>query len=135
MVTILVTCPDCGLTADKISQQITAATMTTTVQKSHNDMERLCHHLERRSSQSLFCPVLQQAVDVAPAKLNIVMLKGKDKYDLDKQQWEWRSAHPRAVIVKQWPDEALPLALVPLARFEKILAPDSVSRRIEYTEE
>jgi hypothetical protein len=131
---MMIKCPECGLQADKIIQQISAATKTTTVQKSRSDMERMCKHLERRDDQSIFCSVMQLAEDVAPKSLKIKLFKGKDTYDLDKQQWDWRSTNPHINVVKQWPDEALALVMKPPRWGEKLTASDSVSRRLGYVE-
>jgi hypothetical protein len=61
------------------------------------------------------------------------VLAGKDKYDLDKQQWEWQSANPKVIIRKVYRDEDLPLKVVN-RRFGEKLPPaaDRVSRRIDY---
>jgi hypothetical protein len=62
------------------------------------------------------------------------LFKGKDKYDLDQQLWEWRSTHPQAFNVKEGPDNWLPISFRPILRFAKIVYPDLVSRLIEYDE-
>jgi hypothetical protein len=58
-------------------------------------------------------------------------LTGKDKYDLDKQQWDWQSGS-KIVIGKQWPDERLPLTMSAPRFGAKIEARDQFSRRIDY---
>jgi hypothetical protein len=60
--------------------------------------------------------------------------KGKDKYDLDKQIWDWRSAHPNFVVKKTHPIEKLPVDLSkPVSQFaKKIPAADCVSIRLDY---
>jgi len=34
-----------------------------------------------------------------------ITLTGKDKRDLDKQEWDWRSDNPRAIIRKVYPPQ------------------------------
>ena len=60
-----------------------------------------------------------------------IKLTGKDKFDLDKQQWDWRNATD-VFIVKQHPDELLPMVMSARPRFSKIEAVDRFSRRIDY---
>jgi hypothetical protein len=63
-----------------------------------------------------------------------VMFKGKDKPDLDRQEWDWKSAHPNVVVKKIHPDENLPIDFTkPTGRFtKKNPAPDRLARLIEY---
>jgi len=63
----------------------------------------------------------------------IVVITGMNKHDLDKKQWDWRSAHPKAVVLKVHPDEQLPLKMTHVRRGEKRPpADDQVSRGIDY---
>jgi hypothetical protein len=61
-----------------------------------------------------------------------VTLKGKDKFDLDTQQWNLQETG--VTIVKVDPDEQLPLQVTTPELGTPILARDTVSRRIEYRE-
>jgi hypothetical protein len=56
---------------------------------------------------------------------------GKDKFDLDRQQWDWQSANPRAVVTKVHPDEMLPVGMSPVRHGAKISTPDTISKQIE----
>ncbi len=60
--------------------------------------------------------------------------EGKDKFDLDQQVVAWRSANPKAVIKKTYPDENLPVhATKPTSMFaKKDPAPNLIRRRIDY---
>jgi hypothetical protein len=63
-----------------------------------------------------------------------VTFKGKDKLDLDRQEWDWKSSHPNVVVKKIYPDENLPADLTkPKVTFaKKNPAQDRLARRIEY---
>jgi hypothetical protein len=61
------------------------------------------------------------------------LFTGKDTFDLDKQQWDWRSANPAAVVTKVHSDETLPLEMTCRRYGERIITPDLVVlRRLEY---
>lgn len=129
----LITCPACGLQANEIISHLSEGVKTRTIQRSHRDVEQLCKYLERRDG-SLHCAVWQRTIDHVPVR--VMQLKGKDKYDLDQQQWTWQtSANPAVLIVKISADEELPLRLTPTRFARKIeAAQDRVTRRIEYHE-
>jgi hypothetical protein len=59
---------------------------------------------------------------------------GKDKYDLDKQLWDWRSLHPRARIETTHPDVRLPLEMQGRRPGGILIATDALSRQIDYRE-
>jgi hypothetical protein len=59
-------------------------------------------------------------------------LEGKDSDDLEAQMWAWRSAHPTAIIKKIYLDEPLQLEMLSRDFGEKLLAPNTMSRRFEY---
>jgi len=65
-------------------------------------------------------------------EMTTVQLEGKDPHDLDAQLWQWRSAHPNAVITKVYPDEPLPLEMQSRSFGEKLLLTNTVMRRFEY---
>jgi hypothetical protein len=67
MQTRLVTCPQCGLQAEKTTERHTEATTTTTVRPPPRaDMKRQCENLEYRDNgMRPFCAVLQEAIDSA----------------------------------------------------------------------
>jgi hypothetical protein len=68
--------------------------------------------------------------------MKTVKFKGKDKPDLDRQEWDWRAnqTNPNFVVKKIHPDENLPADLTkPTGQFAtKNPAPDRLTRRIEY---
>jgi hypothetical protein len=63
-----------------------------------------------------------------------VMFKGKDKFDLDRQEWDWKQVNPMFAVKKIHTDENLPIDLTkPTAPFaKKNPAPDWLTRLIEY---
>jgi hypothetical protein len=65
-----------------------------------------------------------------------MLFKGKDKYDLEQQQWTWQtSASPAVLIVKIQADEEIPLKFTAPRFGSKIeAAQDRLIRRIEYYE-
>ena len=67
---------------------------------------------------------------MAQKPLETTVLKGKDKQDLDKQEWDLRATG--VTIDRIWPDESIPLRLTTPKGGEKIMAQDTVSRRIDY---
>jgi hypothetical protein len=60
------------------------------------------------------------------------LFTGKDTFDLDKQQWDWQSSNPTAAVRTVHPDQILPLEMTRRSFGEKIIAPDLLSRRLEY---
>jgi len=59
--------------------------------------------------------------------------KGKNKRDLYKKIWEWKSAHPNAIVKETHPNENLPVDLSKsMGKFAKIASADFVSIRIGY---
>jgi hypothetical protein len=71
----------------------------------------------------------------AKSRTKTRLFTGKDGYDLDRQLWDWRSANPAAINVKQAPDKPLPLDMTTPSRFAKIVPTDMVSRLVEYDED
>jgi hypothetical protein len=127
-----ITCPACGLQASENVCQLSSGARTRTIQRSHRDVEQLCRHLERKD-ESLHCVVWQRTIDGVSPK--VMLLKGKDTYHLDQQQWAWQTtANPGVLIVKKHDDETLPLQLHAPRFGTKIEAQDRVTRRIEYCE-
>ena len=63
-----------------------------------------------------------------------IVFTGKDKFDVEKQIWDWRSAHPKVIIEKIYPEEMLPVEYKKPALGSKILAADTVSKKIDYEE-
>jgi hypothetical protein len=58
---------------------------------------------------------------------------GKDKQDLDKQVWAWRSQSSKVAVKKTYPDEILPVvASKPAGKFAPKSSVDLVSRKIDY---
>jgi hypothetical protein len=127
-----ITCPACGLRASDIVWTTSGFAIGRTIQGSHRDMEELCRYLER-SNGALHCVVWQRTVGRVPTK--VMLLKGKDKYHLDQQQWAWQSnPSPSILIVTIHADETLPLQFNTPRFGTKIEAQDRVTRRIEYYE-
>jgi hypothetical protein len=61
------------------------------------------------------------------------IFKGKNKRDLYKTIWEWKSAHPNAIVKETHPIENLPVDLSKsMGKFAKIASADFVSIRIGY---
>ena len=58
--------------------------------------------------------------------------EGKDKFGLDQQEWAWKSANPKAIIEKTYPDEDLPVSVTKPTGTQKSPAPNLVRRRIDY---
>jgi hypothetical protein len=59
--------------------------------------------------------------------------KGKNKRDLYKKIWEWKSAHPNAVVKETHTIENLPVDFSkPTGKFAKMASADFVSIRIGY---
>lgn len=60
-------------------------------------------------------------------------LLGVDESDLNKKQWEWQTTSASPIkILRQWPDEMLPIEARPVLSGAKILARDQFKRRIDY---
>lgn len=58
-----------------------------------------------------------------------------DEYDLNQKQWAWQTTGSNKKIMKQWPDERLPLNfrdIRPGQKLDRFL--DQYSRRIDYEE-
>jgi len=58
--------------------------------------------------------------------------RGKDAYDLDKQEWDWRTANPSIKIINRHLDEQLPLNSRPVKPGTTLTADDTVERKIDY---
>ena len=59
--------------------------------------------------------------------------EGKDKYDLDKQIWDWKSANPKVKELKRESIKSLPLTVTaPTMPYAKKESPNIVSIRIDY---
>ena len=60
--------------------------------------------------------------------------KGKDQFDLNKQIWDWKTGHPKAVIKKTHSVEKSRVDATPVKRtgVKKIPAPNLVSVRVDY---
>jgi hypothetical protein len=58
---------------------------------------------------------------------------GKDKPDLDRQIWSWRSANLHISVKKIHPIKDVPFRMHrPHVRFDKIKSEDRVSVRVDY---
>jgi hypothetical protein len=67
------------------------------------------------------------------ANIETITLTGKDEIDLNRKQWGWQTGGPTdVVIVKQHPDQLLPIMMSARPRFAKIEATNRFSRRIDY---
>lgn len=62
------------------------------------------------------------------------IFEGKDKFDLDKQMWDWKSANPKIKELKRYPIERLPWNVSKGAHGAKLSSPNVVSIRIDYEE-
>jgi hypothetical protein len=64
--------------------------------------------------------------------MKTLTITGKDEFDVEQKLWNWRSANPRAVVTTKHAVERLELRMQYPKKYEKILAPDTVSMRIDY---
>jgi hypothetical protein len=67
-------------------------------------------------------------------KIETITLTGKDETDLNRKQWDWQTGGSiDVVIVKQHPDQLLPMVMRARRPFAKIeMTDDRFSRRIDY---
>jgi hypothetical protein len=66
--------------------------------------------------------------------IETITLTGKDETDLNRKQWDWQTGGSiDVVIVKQHPDQLLPMVMRARRPFAKIeMTDDRFSRRIDY---
>jgi hypothetical protein len=67
--------------------------------------------------------------------MQTITLTGMSETDLDQKQMDWQRMPPNKKIIKQWPDEHLPMKMryrPPLTKIE--FKDDQYSRRIDYEE-
>jgi hypothetical protein len=57
---------------------------------------------------------------------------GSDTFELDYQVLRWREGNPKIKVLKQHPDQRLPLEFKPLRRSEVLVCDDAMWRRIDY---
>jgi hypothetical protein len=65
--------------------------------------------------------------------MKTITLTGMDEVDLNKKQWDWQTTGPAKKIIKQWPDEHLPMRVrhqTPGMKLDKF--PDQYLRRLDY---
>jgi len=56
-----------------------------------------------------------------------------DESDLNRKQWDWQTSGSKKTVLKQWPDEHLPMAMTSRPFGTKLdTFPDQYSRRIDY---
>jgi hypothetical protein len=68
--------------------------------------------------------------------MKTIVLTGMSETDLSNQQWIWETSGAKKKIVKQWPDEHLPLRMRSPIPMQKILpTQDQLSGKIEHDEE
>ena len=60
-----------------------------------------------------------------------ITFKGKDFYDLDKQEFDWRSERPNIKIVRRH-DEELRIDSKQVTPYTTLIAADMVKRRLDY---
>ena len=64
--------------------------------------------------------------------MKTITLIGMDEADLNKKRWDWQTSGSKKTIIKQWPDERLPLKVKSPAPGTKAEPSDQFSRRIDY---
>jgi hypothetical protein len=64
--------------------------------------------------------------------MKTLTITGKDEFDVEQKLCNWRSVNPRAVVTTKHAVERLELRMQYPKKYEKILAPDTVSIRIDY---
>jgi hypothetical protein len=68
--------------------------------------------------------------------MKTINLTGMSELDLNNKQWSWQTNGTKKTIVKQWPDELLPLQMRAPMRGKQILfREDRLSRKIDYEED
>jgi hypothetical protein len=64
--------------------------------------------------------------------MKTVTLTGMDETDLNQKQWVWQTTGSPKRIIKQWPDERLPMTMQAQRFGQKIQFKDQISRRLDY---
>jgi hypothetical protein len=68
--------------------------------------------------------------------MKTIVLTGMSELELNNKQWTWQTSSTKKTIVKQWPDERLPMRMRSPMPGQKILFnEDQVSRKIDYEED
>jgi len=67
--------------------------------------------------------------------MKTIVLTGMSATDLNNQQWAWQTTGAKKTIVKQWPDELLPLRMQLPRPGQKLMpASNQHSRKLDYEE-
>jgi hypothetical protein len=68
------------------------------------------------------------------AMKSTVGFTGMDEHDIERQLWDWRSAHPTARNLHRHSFEHLPLSMKATERGAKLDAQAQISLRVDYEE-